>query len=298
MSYRKMMPRLLREVGWVVESDEFTEIEDPDPENHEKRQRELINEIEEARKEFEEKEKKSTRFGWFKKKKTEAIEKKDWEMYDEKLRDGNEDDKEAIEAKAATGVLFDIEALQKEVAALAAQGIQVRELPQSTLPPMKIDLASSSNGAVFTPERRLTIDDRSHSAPQDKGPFNAPPPPATNTDANASPSNKGSNFFGFGSKSSTANTTAAATGIAAATGAAVGFGAVHSTSSPALERSTTMPNVSSPETTTSPSLSFAPQTVAPASAASATPIDLNHNAWADEFDEDFGQEREMTMTFE
>jgi hypothetical protein len=62
MSYRKAMPRLLREVGWVVESDEFTEIEDPDPENHEKRQRELINEIEEARKQLEEKPTKS-RFG-------------------------------------------------------------------------------------------------------------------------------------------------------------------------------------------------------------------------------------------
>ena len=55
MAYRAAMPRLLREVGWIVESDEFTEIEDPDPENHEKRQRELINEIEEARKELEKK---------------------------------------------------------------------------------------------------------------------------------------------------------------------------------------------------------------------------------------------------
>lgn len=29
MAYRAAMPRLLREVGWSVESDEFTEIEDP-----------------------------------------------------------------------------------------------------------------------------------------------------------------------------------------------------------------------------------------------------------------------------
>jgi hypothetical protein len=55
MVYRTAMPKLLREVGWEVEADEFTEIEDPDPENHEKRQRELINEIEEARKELEKK---------------------------------------------------------------------------------------------------------------------------------------------------------------------------------------------------------------------------------------------------
>lgn len=29
MSYRTAMPRLLREVGWSVDGDEFTEIEDP-----------------------------------------------------------------------------------------------------------------------------------------------------------------------------------------------------------------------------------------------------------------------------
>ena len=29
MAYRATMPRLLREVGWMVESDEFVEIENP-----------------------------------------------------------------------------------------------------------------------------------------------------------------------------------------------------------------------------------------------------------------------------
>ncbi|KAF2836319.1 DUF726-domain-containing protein, partial [Patellaria atrata CBS 101060] len=82
MAYRPSMPRLLREVGWLVESDEFTEIEDPDPENHQKRQRELINEIEEARKKLEEKPEKK-RFGGLFKSKKQRAEKKDWEMYDE-----------------------------------------------------------------------------------------------------------------------------------------------------------------------------------------------------------------------
>ena len=83
MAYRAAMPKLLREVGWVVESDEFSEIEDPDPENHEKRQRELISEIEEARKELEKKaaEKKSGKLSWWSKKK---VDKKKWEVYDEK----------------------------------------------------------------------------------------------------------------------------------------------------------------------------------------------------------------------
>lgn len=53
MGYRVAMPRLLREVGWEVLSEEFDEIENPDPENHEERQRELIREIEHARREVE-----------------------------------------------------------------------------------------------------------------------------------------------------------------------------------------------------------------------------------------------------
>jgi hypothetical protein len=32
--------------------------------------------------------------------------------------------------------------------------------------------------------------------------------------------------------------------------------------------------------------------------ASSVPISLEHNAWADEFEDDFGQEKEPTMSFE
>ena len=54
MAYRGMMPTLLNEVGWTVTELDFSEIEDPDPDNHEKRQRELLNEIEAARHVLEE----------------------------------------------------------------------------------------------------------------------------------------------------------------------------------------------------------------------------------------------------
>src|SRR3978361_1789480 len=84
MAYRTAMPKLLREVGWEVESDEFTEIEDPDPENHEKRQRELINEIEEARKEFGRQEREAKgKFGFLRRNKKAATSKKEWETYQE-----------------------------------------------------------------------------------------------------------------------------------------------------------------------------------------------------------------------
>jgi hypothetical protein len=151
MAYRAAIPRLLRECGWIVESDEFTEIEDPDPENHERRQRELINEIEEARKELAKKEQKKGRFSFFTRKKNE---KKSWEMYDE----NSQKTAEVKEGDANSAVLFDVDAIVKEVAELAAQGIQVKELEstlppmklevkelQSTLPPMKLDVSQSQN---------------------------------------------------------------------------------------------------------------------------------------------------------
>ena len=154
MAYRAAMPKLLREVGWLVESDEFVEIEDPDPENHEIRQRELINEIEEARKELEkkaqEKEKKGGKLSWWKKKKAD---KKEWEVYDEqssalpphRLLDQDQDPAKLAE----TQIMFDIDAIRKEVAALAAESkeynaeaeFEIKEI-KSTLPPMKIDMAS------------------------------------------------------------------------------------------------------------------------------------------------------------
>jgi hypothetical protein len=145
MAYRAAMPKLLREVGWIVESDEFTEIEDPDPENHEQRQRELINEIEEARKELEkkqqEKEKKGAFSFWRKKKAA----KKDWEVYDEKSQEKGAINKDDDPAKIAENpVMFDIDALRAEVAALSYNDpIEIKEI-KSTLPPMKIELSQTS----------------------------------------------------------------------------------------------------------------------------------------------------------
>jgi len=146
MAYRASMPKLLREVGWEVESDEFTEIEDPDPENHKKRQRELIREIDEARKEAEAKTG-MRRFGLFKRGK--LAEKKGWEMYD---ASGSTNEKSGVhkrtksDASAGDGVLFDIDAIRKE---LESEMIEVREL-DSTLPPMQISMQSNGSSSEKT----------------------------------------------------------------------------------------------------------------------------------------------------
>lgn len=154
MAYRTAMPKLLRKAGWEVESLEFSEIEDPDPENHEKRQRELINEIEEARKELEEKPNKRGIKALFSRNKKLA-EKKEWETYDERLKQGHEE-QPAPSQDDGSPVLFDVDAIAKEVAELAAQGIEIKEL-KSTLPPMKLAVNtdpaspfSDSSGSNFS----------------------------------------------------------------------------------------------------------------------------------------------------
>jgi hypothetical protein len=158
MDYRTAMPRLLRECGWLVESDEFTEIEDPDPENHQERQRELINEIEEARKELEKEGKGSkSKFGFFSRKK--RAEKQEWEVYEDALKNANKQGDSGAGGSGTAedqmgnnhGVLFDVDAIRAELAReqqatggkidpADAELFQVKEI-KSTLPPMKLELS-------------------------------------------------------------------------------------------------------------------------------------------------------------
>lgn len=158
MDYRAAMPRILRQVGWEVLEDEFAEIEDPDPDNHAERQRELIREIDEARRNAELKPEKK-RFGLFKRGK--MAEKKTWETYDV---DRNSSPHNAAEPNSAPGsILFDIEAIRAE---LASEAIEVKQL-ESTLPPMKLDLNRPSATQPVTPvEKDLTPKEPEPSLPR------------------------------------------------------------------------------------------------------------------------------------
>ncbi|KIW11780.1 hypothetical protein PV08_09052 [Exophiala spinifera] len=166
MAYRTAMPRLMREVGWEVESDEFTEIEDPDPENHAQRQRELIQEIDEARRKAEEKPDK-TRFGFFKRGK--LAEKKGWETYDAKATQHKRSTSVSPQPRneGDINVLFDIDAIRKE---LESEMIEVREL-DSTLPPMQI--TTIQNGEKHVEYLRLPPNMK----PEEIARMNLPPRP-------------------------------------------------------------------------------------------------------------------------
>ncbi|KAK5134336.1 hypothetical protein LTR08_006516 [Meristemomyces frigidus] len=151
MAYRGMMPTLLHEAGWAVESVEFTEIEDPDPENHEKRQRELIREIEEARREAEGRPEKKGFLARFGRSKGPAR-KKEWETYDERNAkvlhgDVEESQELALAAGQQADVMFDVDAIRREALQLALEGGDLEEIKahlrikeiESTLPALKIE---------------------------------------------------------------------------------------------------------------------------------------------------------------
>ncbi|KAK7992543.1 membrane protein C6F6.13c [Apiospora saccharicola] len=148
MDYRQAMPRLLREAGWLVESDEFTEIEDPDPDQHREQQRELIEEIEEARKELDKQGsgKKGVLGGFFSRKK--KAKREDWEVYEDahKSQKGAENSRTEDKLGNNHGVLFDVDAMRAELAVEAeqakdAEAAAPKEL-KSTLPAMKLDVPS------------------------------------------------------------------------------------------------------------------------------------------------------------
>ncbi|KAH4932897.1 hypothetical protein HBI79_095870 [Parastagonospora nodorum] len=297
MAYRTAMPKLLREVGWEVESDEFTEIEDPDPENHEQRQRELISEIEEARKELEkkaaEKEKKGSKISWWKRKKAD---KKEWEVYDETSQKHIKIDQDADPAKIAeTNIMFDIDAIRREAAALSVDSkpydaderdFEIKEI-KSTLPPMKIDLppapppqsplrqTKSYNDSVgiATPDSKTngTHDAAKKSFEEyDEGDagevemtfdtsFAEPTPPPAIAKSPLPRSGASSPWAGTPSRVSLADTRPA-------------------WSEPALPE---RPPLLTAKT-------------APLSGAGGEAM---HNAWADEFEDEFGEEKEVKMSF-
>lgn len=263
MEYRTAMPTLLMHAGWMVESEEFTEIEDPDPDNHDARQRELINEIEEARRKLEEEGKEGkggkSKFSLFGRKK--KLEKQEWELYEDKKaapgaeKKSDEEDRDA----AYRGALFDVDAIRAELAKDAEQGqmeeeIQIKEI-KSTLPPMKLDISntnslssSSTPTAVTNPygslrETRSADHVPMHHAPEDEISMTFD----TAFDDHNTTKNHHSNN--------------------------------HTSSSPSLPKAddlTSRPDLKSSQTVPNVTLS---------------------NPWGDPDDEDFGKEKEMTMTF-
>ncbi|CEI64091.1 putative membrane protein C6F6.13c [Fusarium venenatum] len=285
MDYRQKMPVLLMRCGWSVDSEEFVEIEDPDPDNHNERQRELINEIEEARKNLEKegKAKKSGRFSFFGRRKNA---KQDWEIYEDQKKNGDIKDKskEGGQDDSNTGVLFDIDAIRAEIAKDARdhyashEDLQVKEI-KSTLPPMKLDVSSLPGSPSTTANGSQTninaardshdirgSQERSHSYTPSYTRQTSPP-------AYSSPYGAG-----FGSEH----------------GNAYGSGR-HDEDDIQMTFDTSFDD--HPRSTTTTSATETTPTRPQIKAAQTLPSMTLHEPWGDSDDDDFGKEKEISMTF-
>ena len=292
MAYRAAMPRLLREVGWEVESDEFTEIEDPDPDNHQERQRELIREIDDARRQAEEKPEKK-RFGFFKRGK--LAEKKGWETYEADWKESNSPTS-SEDPNSNGNVLFDIDAIRAE---LASEQMEVKQL-ESTLPPMKLNLNPPSTQSQSDPSAKNSLESpgmakspdgslASHASPGTGSSSHSPsdvkgyqadktrdPDPPTEWPTPASKPAQGGRLQ---SPSNTSFHTPSPLSHSASSSAVPQLG--HESSSP-----TSRPGL----------LSTATRPVGSGSGV-LSPMNLEHNAWADD-EFNGGKEKDIQMSFE
>lgn len=316
MAYRTAMPKILRHVGWEVESDEFAEIEDPDPENHAARQRELIKDIDEARRTAEEKPGKR-RFGFFKMGK--MAEKKKWETYDaNKTKSHNGEDDFGTSAVDTQGnVLFDIEAIKRE---LASEQIEVKQL-ESTLPPIKLGVNDfkapdgTQRSQPSSPYANLRRETKSYDG-STKSPTAPSPKPSPTSKPNTNPFNKGYDDYNL-STETMSPPTSITPGIASADHGKLTFEELQMSSpvpSPGLSTGRQqvpgsplrkeMENQQRPVLARSAVSTPAP--LSPREQLAVGGLELpptgmvgaEHHAWAeDEDDPDFGKEKEISMTF-
>jgi Protein of unknown function (DUF726) len=167
--YRDSMPKLMKEAGFLVVSEEFSEMEDPDPDKQRERQIQLYEEIEEAKKLVAQEEAEALRTGkkvkrrnakksgflglWGKEIETKPMGLKvdgetnpvplstetfEYDPYEEKKKPGAKIQSPAVEKKSTDGrnegVLFDVDKMREE---LAANGVSITSL-ESTLPPLVV----------------------------------------------------------------------------------------------------------------------------------------------------------------
>lgn len=285
MDYRQKMPVLLMRCGWSVDSEEFVEIEDPDPDNHNERQRELINEIEEARKNLEKdgKAKKSGRFSFFGRRKNAG--KQDWEIYEDQKKNGDYKDKAKEGGDSNTGVLFDIDAIRAEIAKDARdhyashEDLQVKEI-KSTLPPMKLDVSSLPGSPSATANGSQTNINTARDSHDIRGSQERSHSYTPSYTRQATPPAYGSPYgAGFGSEHGNA------------------YGSDrHDEDDIQMTFDTSFDDHPRSTATTAPATETTP-TRPPIKTAQTLPSMTLHEPWGDSDDDDFGKEKEISMTF-
>jgi hypothetical protein len=181
LMYRDAIPKLMKESGYLVVSEEFNEMEDADPDKHRERQIELYEEIEEAKKMVAQEEAEALKAGkkvkkrarksgflglWGKEIDTKpsgfdasahkaSIDSKaslppDYNPYEDIRQSNESSNRSKNQSNDNDYVLFDVDKMRDE---LTANGITMKNL-ESTLPPLKLANPSPApplNRASTTP---------------------------------------------------------------------------------------------------------------------------------------------------
>jgi len=245
-----------------------------DPDRHRERQRELIEELEGARKEIEKNQKKP-RFSFFGRGK-DAAKKKDWETYDEVKPASNLGmEKDRVDPNDPSAgikddnVIFDVDAIRAELAKVDRDEIQPKEL-NSTLPPLKADLSLLNSPMYANLRHTKSFDHHSSYGASSTSESHVSLPSLQNGHHQPSPlSKKNDHFYDSGSEDEFGNPR---TGEIQMTFDAPPLSSPPSQSSSSFHRPQFRTSVTMPTTAN------------------------ERNVWADD-DGDFAEEEEMTMTF-
>ena len=149
MGYREAIPRLMKRLGYAVTSEEFEEIEDPDPDRQRERARELLDVIEEARKDRgKPKSKGVSFFGWGRSKNLVTPEQLPTAAASRTAAATTTT--ATTEAQAQAGA-FDVEQIRREVERpvnLSTESLgRSQSFERSPVPP-SVSLGGSTNGPV------------------------------------------------------------------------------------------------------------------------------------------------------
>lgn len=164
MEYRKAIPQLLAQLDFQVLAEEFVEIDDPDPEQTE-RQRQLISEFDEARKQMESEQANGKKKGfwkkWFGPKKKEW-----WNIYSEDTNSKSSDQIDVNQSLPNQDFQFDVDEVMNEVEKLKLKedSIGSDQLRTSYTGEQKVRKESEDESIPPAEDQINSIDD--HSSPK------------------------------------------------------------------------------------------------------------------------------------
>lgn len=167
MQYRDKMPTLLAKCGWSVVSEEFEEIEDPDPDRLREKQRNLLHELDTVEKPKKSGFFSSWNFDWMQRAKSKTADE------GSPGRDGSKSEGDDVFGDGS-GVLFDVEALRNEMETMKPRMVFEEEempLPEHDETNMPAEFDEIDETEPIKPQSAANYDDPSSPKPMSAASF-------------------------------------------------------------------------------------------------------------------------------